>query len=104
MNIPLTLLDAMNEVPSEDGRALMPPELARYLISADDPALTEIKDASEARKRDISRMEYLARKRRVTNCQNRVDSYDYPNTPRGTGANYQARGRCSQLYDRPASP
>jgi hypothetical protein len=69
MNIPTTLLDAMNEVPSEDGRELSPGELSRYLIAADDPAVTEIAAAKESQKLGISRIEYLARKRRLDECE-----------------------------------
>ncbi len=95
MNIPPTLLDAMNEVPSEDGRTLTPTELSRYLLDSDDPAYTELYDAGEAQKRGISRMEYLARKRRVAECQERVDSQDYPDS----SAYYRAVSSCHMLYD-----
>lgn len=88
MNIPPTLLDAMNEVSSEDGRALTPTELSRYLLSDDDPAFTEFQDASEAKKRGISRTEYLSRKRRVTECLHHV------------GADFIAGLlSCNKLYD-----
>lgn len=86
MNIPPTLLDAMNEVPSEDGRALTADELSRYLITSDDPAFTEVHDAGKAQKLGISRMEYLGRKRRVAECLERgVSSW----------------ATCFMLYDKP---
>jgi ATP-dependent protease ClpP protease subunit len=97
MNVPPTLLDAMNEVPSEEGRVLTAAELSRYLMDVDDPAYTEIYDAGEAQKRGISRIEYLARKRRVAECQERVESRDYPDMP----ARARAYGSCWTLYDKP---
>lgn len=69
MNIPTALVDAMNEVPSESGRELSPDELSRYLITADDPAVTETTEAKESQKLGISRTEYLARKRRFNECE-----------------------------------
>jgi hypothetical protein len=39
MNIPPSLLDAMNEVSSENGRALTPSELSRYFLSVEDPGI-----------------------------------------------------------------
>jgi hypothetical protein len=101
MNIPPSLLDLMNEVPSEDGRLLTPEERTRYLMTVDDPALTEIKDAQEARKRGIDRFEYLARKRRVGNCEARVETGLYPNTPGGSGQAFRDYHACRKLYDQP---
>jgi hypothetical protein len=89
MNIPPALLDAMNEVSSQDGRALTASELSRYLLSVDDPAFSELQDASAAHKRGTSRMEYLARKRRVDECLK-----NHVNDP-GIGAIFL----CDKLYD-----
>lgn len=91
MNIPPTLLDAMNEVSLEDGRALTPAELSKYLLSVEDPAYSELYDASEARKRGISRMEYLSRKRRVAECVDRL-SHEASDPISGLLS-------CNKLYD-----
>jgi hypothetical protein len=68
MNVPPALLDAMNEVPSESGRELSSGELSRYLMTTNDPVITEITGAKESQKLGISRVEYLARKRRLDEC------------------------------------
>ena len=101
MNVPPALLDAMNEVSSEDGRALTPAELSRYLLSADDPAFSDLRDAADAKKRGVSRTECLTRKRRAEECKertsNEVDaSGDQMATIRSLDAWIAA---CDKLYD-----
>lgn len=68
MNIPATLLDAMNEIPSETSRKLSAEELSRYLMVVNDPAFAEIQDAKHAQALGVSRMEYLNRQRQFAEC------------------------------------
>jgi ATP-dependent protease ClpP protease subunit len=68
MNIPPTLLDAMNEVPSEEGRALTAAEWSRYLIDANDPAWEELWNAQAAARIGVSRVEYNELTARYNKC------------------------------------
>ena len=68
MNIPPTLLDAMNEVPSEDGRGLTPAELSRYLMDSDDPAWEELRSSQAAARMGVSRVEYNELTARYNKC------------------------------------
>jgi ATP-dependent protease ClpP protease subunit len=72
MNIPESLLDAMNRVPPEESVALGPEELARYGLNRNDPAYEEALDSTAAATLGISRTKYLERKRRVAECRQAI--------------------------------
>lgn len=69
MNIPGSLLDAINAVPSDKPRELTKQELSFYMLDQDDPVYVETQDAKRAAKLGISRTELLARKMQVEKCQ-----------------------------------
>jgi ATP-dependent protease ClpP protease subunit len=68
MNIPATLLDAMNQVPPESSHNLTDNELSSYLMAENDPAWQELADANQASKLGISRIQYVEMKARYNRC------------------------------------
>jgi ATP-dependent protease ClpP protease subunit len=76
MNTPITLLDAMNQVPPEASHVLTGNELDQYLMSGNDPAWNELWDTTQASKRGISRGKYLELRAQYNHCiESRQGSY-----------------------------
>jgi hypothetical protein len=65
MNIPVSLFDAMARVPADDVHMLTMDELAQFGLRGMDPVEAEMRDADFARTLGVTRVEYLARKRRT---------------------------------------
>lgn len=63
MNLPLSLLDAMNAVPSEQTKWLTEEEISHYQLNQMDPVAKELRDDQEARRWRISRAELYRRER-----------------------------------------
>ncbi len=75
MNVLPSLYDAMVSVPPEKIRMLSEAELDQYGLSQTDPAEQEFRDAAEARRRGLTKVEFIRRKAQVNiNC---ASAYKY---------------------------
>jgi ATP-dependent protease ClpP protease subunit len=66
MNVSPSLYDAMVAIPPEKMRLLSQTELERYGLLEVDPVQQELEDAAEARKYNLSKVDYLTKKSEVT--------------------------------------
>jgi hypothetical protein len=72
MNVPLSLLDKMNSVPSNEGVRLSDAELAQFMLNQNDPAYVEARESSHASRLGLTRDDYLTRKNLVKQCEREV--------------------------------
>lgn len=80
MNIPESLLNAMNSIPPDSIRWMTTRELDEMQICGIDPAYADQKDSLKAQQLKISKQEYYARKQKGSNmmslCVKKVDNFE----------------------------